>query len=177
MPPLDVDWEVDSPEVFEYVFKVYVFQLVNVAQTLARMSEAGGRMQDAPEVVPLSDISIGFKSAEKRFVLDCSQSPAILYIQADAFEVMHDLESDEETAVYEGESLADKAELKLRAKSTTMAEFRTFATCEGLAELVGDHQQAAAREQATGILTLRKLADELHERLEREKASHSDQAS
>jgi len=103
--------------------------------------------------------------------------PAILYIQADAFEVMHDLESDEETAVYEGESLADKAELKLRAKSTTMAEFRTFATCEGLAELVGDHQQAAAREQATGILTLRKLADELHERLEREKASHSDQAS
>ena len=79
---------------------------------------------------------------------------------------MHDLESDEETAVYEGESLADKAELKLRAKSTTMAEFRTFATCEGL-----------AREQATGKLTLRKLADELHERLEREKASHSDQAS
>ena len=82
---------------------------------------------------------------------------------------MHDLESDEETAVYEGESLADKAELKLRAKSISMSEFRTFATCEGLAELVGDHQQAAARKQAIGIPTLRELA----ERLEREKASHT----
>jgi len=28
---LDVDWGVDSPEVFEYESKVYVFHLVNAA--------------------------------------------------------------------------------------------------------------------------------------------------
>ena len=31
LPPLDVDWGVDSPEVFEYESKVYVFHLVNAA--------------------------------------------------------------------------------------------------------------------------------------------------